>query len=518
MKRFAGKFLFFSLAALLCLMSAMWKQSSKAAGRVYNAYDAQQIVIPDPPEPMIHGPRIVGTTPGKPFLFLMSATGKGPLTYGAKDLPQGLGLDPETGIISGSLRSPGNYNVRITVKNAKGSDSRNLVISGGPDNLCLTPPMGWNSWNVWGLSVSDQKVRAAAEAMASSGLAAHGYRFVNIDDGWENGRSEDGAILTNEKFPDMKALSDYVHGLGLKLGIYSSPGPRTCGLYEGSKGHEAQDAQTWAEWGIDYLKYDWCSYKIEVINNGLKPLSDPLVWFKTPYQKMGSLLAQSPRDIVFSICFYGLWDVEKWGQEVGGHLWRTTGDIRDTWQSMSKIGFRQHRLARYAGPGHWNDPDMLVVGKVGWGPDVKKTRLTKTEQITHITIWSMAAAPLLIGCDMSDMDEFTRAVLTNHDVIEVDQDPLGVQAVKVAEKGETLVWARPLWDGTKAVALFNRGETPAVVSVPWSRIGMEGARPVRDLWLMKDLGEYRDVFSAEVNPHGAVMLKIGKPEKADFSL
>lgn len=472
----------------------------------------------DPPGPMIHGPRVVGTTPGRPFLFLVPATGEGALTFEARDLPAGLELDSGTGIITGSLERDGIYVVKISVTNARGVFRRNLNIVGGPNKLALTPPMGWNSWNVWGLAVSDDKVKAAADAMVDSGLAAHGFQYINIDDGWENGRDADGKIRTNEKFPDMKALSDYTHARGLKLGIYSSPGPKTCGRYEGSYGHVEEDVASWSEWGMDYIKYDWCSYKLDLAGAGAKVFSDPLLWFKAPYIQMGEILEGQDRDIVYSICFYGLWKVETWGEDVGGNLWRTTGDIRDSWISMSTIGFAQNRLQQYGGPGHWNDPDMLVVGKVGWGPTLHESRLTPDEQVTHITLWSMLASPLLIGCDMANMDQFTTDLLTNHDVIEVSQDPLGVQASRISKAGQTQVWARPLWDGTHAVALFNRSSRDREVVAEWSDLGITGTQPVRDLWRKKDLGTAAGSFSAMVPSHGALMLKIGTPDKQDFDM
>lgn len=468
--------------------------------------------------PLIHGPRVVGTTPGKPFLFLVPATGDGELIFSAKDLPDGLALDRQTGIISGSVDKAGIYVCKITVTDSEDSYSRDLNIVAGKNKLALTPPMGWNSWNVWGLSISDAKVRSAADAMVESGLASYGFRYINIDDGWENGRTADGEILTNDKFPDMKALADYVHSMGLKVGIYSSPGPETCGGYEGSAGHEAQDARTYAEWGMDYLKYDWCSYKIDIAGAGAEVFSDPLVWFKAPYEEMGRLLDGQERDIVYSICFYGLWKVETWGEEMGGNLWRTTGDIRDTWKSMSKIGFGQNGLEEYAGPGHWNDPDMLVVGKVGWGPDLHKTRLTPDEQVTHMTLWSILAAPLLLGNDMADMDAFTKDLLTNHEVLEVNQDPLGEQGSRRAKNGKTEVWSRPLWDGTVAVGLFNRGEDEKEVIAKWQDLGISGKQPVRDLWRHKDLGGFAGSFSAKVPAHGAMLLNVGKPEREDFNL
>jgi len=460
--------------------------------------------------PGIHGPRVVGSTPGKPFIFLVPATGEKPLRFSAEGLPEGLSLDPDTGIIEGSLVADVETFVTLEVEAANGSASRKLKIVGGKDRLALTPPMGWNSWNAWGTSVDEQKVRSAADAMVSSGLAQHGYTFVNIDDAWEGDRGEDGAILTNDKFPDMGALAGYVHSLGLKLGIYSSPGPFTCAKYEGSYEHEYQDAESFAGWGIDYLKYDWCGYRVIAKD-------DSRAEHMKPYKLMKKALDASDRDIVYSLCQYGMDNVWEWGAGVGGNLWRTTGDIVDTWGSMAGIGFGQDGLEEYSGPGHWNDPDMLVVGKVGWGPTLHPTRLTPNEQLTHITLWSMLAAPLLIGCDMADMDRFTLDILANTEVIDVNQDPLGKQGRKVAARDILAeIWARPLYDGTVAVALFNRFIEPQEITVEWADIGVEGALPVRNLWRRRDLGVFDGSFSIEVPAHGAALVRIGTPEPGEW--
>ncbi len=453
------------------------------------------------PEPAIHAPRITGATPGRPFLFRIPATGQGPLRFEADNLPAGLTLDPQTGIIRGSLAEPGTTVVDVTVRGPRGSASARLTIVGGHHKLALTPPMGWNSWNVWGTSVDDAKVRAAADWMVRSGLAAHGFQYINIDDAWEGERDAQGRITTNEKFPDMKALADYVHGKGLKLGIYSSPGPKTCAGFEGSYLHEQQDADTFAAWGIDLIKYDWCSY-------GKIARDDSPEELQKPYIIMRQALDNCGRDIVYSLCQYGMGEVWTWGADVGGNYWRTTGDITDTWSSLSRIGFGQAELHPYAGPGHWNDPDMLVVGKVGWGPSLHDTRLTRNEQVTHITLWSLLAAPLLIGCDMSQMDDFTLALLTNPEVLEVNQDPLGQQARRIAVDGKLEVWARPLSDGAWAVGLFNRGRSETELRVRWSDLGLDGPQKVRDLWRRVDLGEFDGGFAAPVARHGAMMLKV----------
>src|SRR5262249_33373428 len=461
-----------------------------------------------PAQPRINGPRRVGTTPGRPFLFLIPATGEAPLTFTAKNLPAGLVLDAKTGIISGTLKSAGDAVVSLTVSGPKGKSTRDLTIVGGEGMLAQTPPMGWNSWNVWARAVDAEKVRAAADWMAKSGLAAHGYQYINIDDTWEGTRGANGEIQTNSKFPDMKPLADYVHGKGLKLGIYSSPGPKTCAQFEGSYQHETQDAESYAKWGIDYLKYDWCSYR-QIAGN-----QPDLEAMKKPYVVMRDALKHTNRDVVYSLCQYGMGNVWEWGDEVGGDVWRTTGDITDTWGSMSGIGFSQDGHERYAGPGHWNDPDMLVVGRVGWGPNIHPTRLTPNEQITHITLWSLQSAPLLIGADMSALDQFTIDVLSNDEVLAVNQDPLGKTARRVARDGWVEVWARPLADGTMAVGLFNRGIAGAPVTAKWSDLGLSGRLPVRDLWLQNELPDASDTFSATVPRHGAVLVKIGTPKRS----
>jgi alpha-galactosidase len=510
-------------AGAMIVLSPGTKVRPRTIGMTTAATAPPEIVHPDGPEPAIHGPRIVGTTPGHEFLFLIPATGEKPLKFAAKNLPEGLKLDAETGIISGSLpvqlegakdsKNEVTFNdigipnsskkVEIEVTNARGKCSRELTIVGGQHKLALTPPMGWNSWNCWAGAVSDAKVRAAADMMAKSGLAAHGFQYVNIDDCWEGGRDKDGNIETNRKFPDMRALADYVHSKGLKLGIYSSPGPKTCADFEASYRHEAQDARSYAKWGIDYLKYDWCSY------GNIAPRPDRAALMK-PYQVMRKGLDGCGRDIVYSLCQYGMGDVWTWGADVGGNCWRTTGDINDSWSSLSGIGFKQNGHEKFAGPGHWNDPDMLVVGKVGWGPSLHPTKLKPNEQLTHISLWCLLSSPLLIGCDMSSMDPFTLALLTNDEALDINQDPLGKPAGRIASHGQTEVWARPLFDGTTAVGLFNRGLQTNKVRVEWSELKREGSQPVRDLWQHKDMGEQADGYEASVPPHGVVLIKVGK--------
>ena len=477
--------------------------------------------------PKINGSKVFGVRPGHPFQYTIAATGKRPITFAAQGLPTGLTLNPLTGEISGATAAPGEYHVSLAAENALGNAERMLTIRVG-DQISLTPPMGWNSWNSWACSVDDAKVRASADAMVASGLADHGWTYINIDDCWEvkpdakepelqgEARNADGMIVTNKKFPDMRALSDYVHNKGLKLGIYSGPGPTTCAGFTASYQHEAEDAQQYARWGIDYLKYDWCSYGSIAKDHSLPVL-------KKPYQVMRDALDKIDRDIVYSLCQYGMGDVWTWGAQVGGNCWRTTGDINDTWSSMAGIGFGQAGHEAFAGPGHWNDPDMLVVGLVGWGPELHPSKLTPDEQYTHISLWSLLAAPLLIGADMGHLDPFTLNLLTNDEVIEIDQDPMGKQARRISNEDGKQIWVKEMEDGSKAVGLFSAddaGRAPAdyfqwttspartKVIVKGSDLGISGAFGVRDVWRQKDLGLFQGQFEAEVPYHGVVLVRV----------
>jgi alpha-galactosidase len=361
-----------------------------------------------------------------------------------------------------------------------------------PDNgLARTPPMGWNSWNKFAGRIDDATVRSIADAMAANGMKDAGYLYINIDDTWEAGRDAKGNILTNRKFPDMKALADYVHRKGLKLGLYSSPGPNTCAGYEGTYGHEEQDARTYAAWGIDYLKYDWCGARTLYTDEEMPAL----------YQIMGDALRKTGRPIVYSLCQYGRQDVWKWGADVGGNLWRTTGDIRDAWDSMARIGFGQNELAPWAKPGHWNDPDMLEIGNGA---------MTETEYQTHMSLWAMLAAPLLAGNDLRSMSPEVLAILTNREVIAIDQDKDGKQGKQVWKSGDQEVWARPLAGGPEAVALFNRAAEPAKITVRWVDIGISGKWRLRNLWSHQDITWPEPEYSVTVPGHGVVMLRLSR--------
>lgn len=502
----------------------------------YNPVSSEVYILTPKPsdKPKINSAKVFGVRPGSPFQYMIAATGDRPMTFMANGLPAGLTLDSETGIITGKLTKTGTYIVTLGAKNAKGSAEKQLKIVCG-DKIALTPPMGWNSWNCFAGEVSADKVKRAADAMVKSGLINHGWTYINIDDFWENHRDskdstlrgklrdEQGNIVPNIRFGDMKALADYVHNLGLKIGLYSSPGPWTCGGCAGSYGHEKQDAESYANWGFDYLKYDWCSYGNVI--NGL-PDNDPykvsslsyhgggeLNTAMKPFQLMGEHLLSQPRDIVYSLCQYGMSDVWKWGGTVGGNCWRTTNDITDTWVSMKNIALDQDKSAPYAKPGNWNDPDMLVVGHVGWG-NPHPSKLKPDEQYLHISLWSLFAAPLLIGCDMEKLDDFTLNLLTNDEVIEINQDPLGKQATCLHSDGDFRVYVKELEDGSRAVGFCNFGLEKVEISYKdFDILGLKGQFTVRDLWRQKEIttiNTQKDQLALKVPVHGVVLYKFSK--------
>lgn len=497
--------------------------------------DSAKILTPAAPEtPRINGASVFGARPNAPFLFTIPASGKRPMTFSAANLPEGLKLDAETGRITGKVSTAGEYAVALTAKNELGENKKTLRIVIG-DKIALTPPMGWSSWNCWGETVSQEKVLSSARAMVEKGLSQYGWSQINIDDGWQGKRGGPlNAIQPNKKFPDMKALGDEIHNLGLKFGIYSGPWRGTYAGYIGTSSDNAdgtydwveaghvtefyklqtpnndptwinwtfgkhsfvkQDAQQWAEWGVDYLKYDWFP-------------NDP----KTT-REMSEALRATGRDIVFSLSNTGIYDNAPDYVELA-NLWRTTNDINDSWDSVSRIGFLQDRWAGFTGPGHWSDPDMLVVGKVGWGPNLHPSNLTPDEQYTHISLWCMLSAPMLLGCDIAQMDDFTLSLLTNDEVLAINQDVLGKQATQISNDGDRVVYAKTLSDGSYAVAFFNRGDSETTINLkwgPWGTLATPDAAErftIRDLWRQKDIGVFRETFSTKVSPHGVVLVRL----------
>ena len=421
------------------------------------------------------------------------------MLFSADRLPSTLRLDANTGIVTGTVPSEGRYAFTFRASGAGGVATRAVTMVAGERPL-PTPLLGWNSWYAHFLEVDAAGVRRAARAMVDSGLADFRFRYVNVDDGWEaETRAANGEIVANAKFPDMRALTDEIHAMGLRAGLYSSPGPKTCGQYLGSYGHEGQDARTWANWGFDLIKYDWCSYGGIAKDNSLAE-------YQKPYILMGNELKRLDRDLAFSMCQYGMGDVRAWGTEVGGSLWRTTGDVYDSWASVSAIGFEKGGVDAQRG----DDPDMLMVGKLLTTGKVAPSRLTPNEQITQVTLWSMRGAPLLLSCDLTQLDGFTQRLLMNPEVLDVDQD-LSMPGRKVAGDGSIEVWRRDLTDGAYAIAVFNRGfgraEVPMTLG-PWLPQPVVAYKTVtvRDLWPRRDLS--RIPKSVTVPAHGVRLFRV----------
>jgi alpha-galactosidase len=358
-----------------------------------------------------------------------------------------------------------------------------------PNGLAATPPMGWNSWNKFAEHIDGKTVREMADALVSSGMRDAGYVYLIVDGGWQGERDQAGVLQPNKKFGDMKQLAEYVHAKGLKLGLYSSPGQYDCAGYIGSYAHESQDARIFAQWGIDYLKYDWCS-----AGSIYRPSE-----IRAVYQKMAEALTQTKRPIVYALCEYGNEDVWKWGADAGGNLWRIHGDIGDKWESMSEIGFGATVLAPWAGPGHWNDPDMLEIGNGA---------MSEEEYRTHMSLWAMLAAPLLAGNDLRSMSAATRQILLNREVIAIDQDSKGKQGTPVVKADAYEIWRKPLAKGRVAVALFNRTSATVSIELRKSDLGLTGELAASDLWTHQDFRFSTAAWTARVPGHGTVLLRL----------
>jgi len=405
--------------------------------------------------PVFHGPKVVGNYPGTDFIFTVPATGERPMEFYAENLPIGLSIDKNTGIITGNVKMAGEYKVRIVAMNHAGNSKEDLKIMIG-DKLCLTPPMGWNSWNVFTSTVNEKLIMEMADAMVANGMRDLGYQYVNMDDDWHaKQREADGRPKADSvKFPHgMKYLSDYVHSKGLKLGIYSCAGSKTCGGEFGGYQHEEIDAKTYADWGIDLLKYDYCNVE--------NPQKEAI----PRYSAMGKALKNSGRSIVFSICEWGGRDPWNWGTSVGGSYWRTTGDIMDVWENnpgyngVMRILARQKGLEKYAGPGHWNDPDMLIVGNHGKGLATggggKFKGLTQDEYYSHFAMWCMLDAPLLTSCDLRNVSKEDFAIITDPLLLTINQDEIGEQAHLVRKKGGLWFYSKKMSYGMYAIAVLN---------------------------------------------------------------
>lgn len=476
----------------------------------------------------INSAKLFGATPNNPFFYTIAATGQKPIVFSAENLPNGLVLDKKTGIITGHVAQRGTYVTTLKAKNAFGEATKQLTIKIG-DTIALTPPIGWNGWNSWEAHIDREKVIASADAMVKMGLRDHGWTYINIDDAWQGVRTgRDTALQPNEKFPNIKEMFDYIHGLGLKVGLYSTPYISSYAGYVGASSDlptggethtqimtkkqsfqhigrykfEPNDARQMAEWGVDFLKYDW---RIDTASTA----------------RMSTALKQSGRDIVFSLSNNAPFEkVADWARL--SNMYRTGPDIKDSWTSLFLTAFSLDKWSPYSGHGHWADPDMMILGKVSIGPIMHDTRLTPDEQYSHVSIFSLLAAPMLIGCPIEQLDDFTLNLLTNDEVIEINQDPLGKAARLLAEENGVQIWAKPLEDGSVAVGLFNTAdygktpqsyfrwgtEKPKSFTFDFNKIGLKGTYKLRDVWRQKDLGSFKDVFKTEIRHHGVVFLRL----------
>lgn len=475
----------------------------------------------------INGPSVFGARPGWPFLYKIPAVGGAALHYAVSGLPAGLAVDETSGIITGVTPAAGTYATVLEVRAGASVTHKPFRLVSG-ETIGLTPAMGWNSWNCWAGSVDQAKVLKAAQAMARTGLVNHGWTYINIDDTWQGRRDpQTHALQANEKFPDLAGLCATVHQLGLKAGIYSTPWVTSYANYAGGSSDAADgawtapkkgsregwrhgrypfaeaDARQWGQWGFDYLKYDW------------NPNDVPHV------AEMAQALRQSGRDIIFSLSNAApLGLADQWQRLANS--WRTTGDIRDLWiegaseqyfYGVSEIGFSQDPWAAFAGPGHFNDPDMLVIGQVGWKAELRPTRLTPDEQLTHLSLWCLLSAPLLLGCDLDHLDDFTLSLLTNDEVLALDQDALGIAATRAATAGAVDIYRKPLEDHGIAVGFFNRSDAPVqLVFGKFGALGAKGSYQVRDLWQHADGAEITGgksrPWQLTVPAHGVVLYRL----------
>ncbi len=482
---------------------------------------------PSPKTPQINSAKVFGATPSNPFLYTIASTGSRPIQFFADNLPAGLSIDHETGTISGKLTQRGIYLVQLRAKNKFGEAKKELKIKIG-DTISLTPPMGWNGWNSWARMIDGEKVVASANAMVSKGLRDHGWNYVNIDDAWQGNRGGKlNAMQANEKFPNFKKMIDDIHAMGLKVGVYSTPWITSYAGYMGASSNfengafpdsiknnkrafryigkyrfETNDALQLAEWGVDFLKYDW---RIEV----------------NSARRMSTALKSSGRDIIYSLSNSAPFsNVEEWTKI--SNMYRTGPDIRDSWQGLYHCTFKLDKWGLYGGPGHWNDPDMMILGNVTTGTEMHPTRLTPNEQYSHISLFALLSSPLLIGCPIDQLDEFTLNLLNNDEVIAIDQDPLGSSARLISDEEGIQTWFKKMEDGAYAVGFFNTdnygknpasffrwgNEKPKNYTVALAKLGLKGNWKVRDVWRQKNITLVNGGFTTMIPFHGVSLYYI----------
>ena len=477
------------------------------------------ILTPLPsPKPKINGPLVYGARPGHDFIYRIPTTGTRPIAFEAENLPPTLNLDKNTGIITGKTPNEiGEYNITFKARNNLASTQKTFKLIVG-DTLALTPPMGWNHWYIHWIYITDELIRETAQKMVETGLADFGYQYVSIDDCWTTASDEhsddsrkgifrdaQGNLIPNKYFPDMYAMTDYIHSLGLKAGIYTTAGPLTCTRFAGSYQHEKQDVEQIAAWGFDFLKHDWCSYS-EIIKEYTLPE------MKKPYLLMGDIIRKADRDIVFNICQGPMAEVWKWGQqEAYAQSWRTAGDLGNELTNYHNVACRNAALKDYSHPGSWNDPDYLMVGKINprsYPAEKRECPLTPNEQYSYMSLWCLMASPLFLSCDLSELDDFTINLICNAEVIEIDQDQLGKEGYPVITKNESEIWKKDLYDGSIAIGMFNLAEFPQKVTLNLKDIDLKGQYKMRDLWRQKDIGTIKNSYTTEIPRHGVTLLRL----------
>ncbi len=505
---------------------------------------AQQVITPGSltgaeqnDRPSINSPVYVGVRTGKQFFYTIPVSGAIPIQVKTGKLPAGVQWDSTRHMLYGKLIREGKYTIGITAQNKWGTSRRSLTVQAG-DLLALTPPMGWSSWYSYGRKVTEQDVLRTAELMKEKQLDTYGWNIIEIDDPWTNQPSPDdstwirlknkasqqvygyyegpgnlpgrtgatrdtnGNLLPNQYFTHIAATVKAIHALGFKVGIYSSPGPLTCGGVAGSYGHEWQDAAFFARTGFDYLKYDWCSYGSFAKNNSLEELQQP-------YKLMGDALKAQQRDIIYALCQYGMGDVWKWGYETGAQLWRTGDDVRDNWASVYAACKKLADKSAYVQPGRWNDPDILQVGPVGAeSRDGNSNHLSFEEQRTVMSMWCLLSAPLLIGANLEKIDAAGLSLFTNNEVIAINQDALG-KAAKLQQtiNGQVEVWVKPLYGGDYAIGLLNISGNTVPLQFPLRNIGGKKQYQVRNLWQKVNLGK-QSTLTTTLPSHSLLLLRL----------
>jgi alpha-galactosidase len=494
-------------AACTILIAAVVRaQAPPVLSESYRA--AEPAYLPDSARPAIHGPVVIGCSPGKAFSFRVPATGTAPLIFAASGLPAGLAIDAQTGTIIGRASAAGTSTVALTVSNSQGRVTGSLRIICAESKIALTPPMGWQAFGIYGDAVTDAQVRSAADNLVKSGLAAHGYQYVNLGDTWQGARDAAGNLHPNRRFPDMKALGDYLHSKGLKFGLYSAATTQTCSGFAGSEGHEAQDAKDFADWGVDFLSYDWCPDAAGVSNISAASL-------QAKFAAMGDALRKTNRDIIFSVAA-GKRDPEpaEWAVNARAQIFELQGGLYDDQKILRTFALVRSQYNDRVAPGYWNFLGPLYAGRIGF-PKPHLTKLTSAEQMTQVSLWSLLSSPLMISCDLAHLDpnllnHETTALLTNDEVLAVDQDPKGDPMTQIGPDYGHLIWKKTLSDGRIAVGIFNSNAVPERQSIRLADLGLTGSQPVRDLWQRRDLPPMTDEFTAVVPPHGVVLIAVGR--------